>query len=51
MLTPIPQCMPDEYKAESPVTAYRNYYNGAKARFAKWKNKEVPQWFLQPTSV
>ena len=51
MLTPIPQCMPDEYKAESPVTAYRNYYNGAKARFAKWKNTEVPQWFSQPTSV
>ena len=40
-----PQCMPDEYKTDCTVEAYRNYYNGAKARFAAWKNEEVPEWF------
>ena len=40
-----PQCMPDEYKTGCTVEAYRNYYNGAKARFAAWKNEEAPEWF------
>jgi hypothetical protein len=37
--------MPDEYKTGCTVEAYRNYYNGAKARFAAWKDKEAPEWF------
>lgn len=42
----IPQCMPDQYKVPGDtVQAYRNYYNGDKARFAKWKYSEVPWWF------
>jgi hypothetical protein len=44
-LSEAPQCMPDEYKDESTVQAYRNYYNGGKAYMAKWKNSVTPEWF------
>jgi hypothetical protein len=44
-LTPHPQCMPDEFKAADTVTAYRNYYLGAKAAFAKWPEGKVPYWW------
>jgi hypothetical protein len=37
--------MPDEYKVADPVQSYRNYYMGAKAYFAVWKNRETPEWF------
>ena len=40
-----PQCMPDQYKCDDAVQAYRNYYLGEKAGFAKWKAREVPTWF------
>lgn len=40
-----PQCMPDEYKCDDAVEAYRNYYRGAKAYFASWKNTPTPQWW------
>ena len=43
--TQIPQCMPDEYKAICPIQAYKNYYIGEKARFAKWSKRSVPNWF------
>lgn len=43
--TPHPQCMPDEYKDQNTVQAYRNYYIGSKARFAKWKNRPEPIWW------
>jgi len=41
-----PQCMPDEYKVEDTVEAYRNYYRGAKAYMAKWKNTQQPEWMV-----
>jgi len=37
--------MPDEYKVADPVESYRNYYRGAKASFAKWTNREKPEWW------
>jgi len=40
-----PQCMPDEYKCLNSVDAYRNYYKGEKAYFAKWNYSQVPQWW------
>ncbi len=43
--TTFPQCMPDIYKDDDPVTAYRNYYNGDKVRFAKWSKRDIPIWF------
>jgi hypothetical protein len=40
-----PQCMPDEYKVEGDsITAYRNYYVGAKSYMARWKNSQRPEW-------
>lgn len=40
-----PQCMPNIYKGDDVVTAYRNYYIGDKARFARWTKRPVPSWF------
>lgn len=40
------QCMPEQYKIPNdPVQAYRNYYIGEKARFAKWKYTDPPDWW------
>lgn len=44
--TPFVQCMPDQYKSDDPVEAYRNFYIHEKARFAKWRLGNVPEWFL-----
>jgi hypothetical protein len=44
-LTMFPQAMPDECKDPNPVTGYRNYYIIHKARFAKWTNRQTPEWF------
>lgn len=38
--------MPDEYKTLDTIESYRNYYKGDKKSFAKWKNRDVPAWFL-----
>jgi hypothetical protein len=46
-MTPFAQAMPDKYKHEDAVVAYRQYYLGEKARFAKWKHGNVPAWFDQ----
>ena len=41
-----PQCMPDEYKVpDDAVQAYRNYYIGEKAGFAKWAYTRTPEWW------
>ncbi len=40
-----PLCMPDQYKTNNFVTAYRNYYIGDKSRFAKWKLGNAPSWY------
>jgi hypothetical protein len=43
-----PQCMPDIYKQSDCVSAYRAYYKGDKARFAKWqKSRPAPLWFYE----
>ena len=47
-ITTPPQCMPDEYKHEDYITAYRNYYKGAKRYFAKWdKLNNKPDWWTE----
>jgi len=41
-----PQCMPDQYKQEDTIEAYRSYYYGEKKYFAKWeKGRNKPEWF------
>ena len=38
--------MPDEYKNENAVTAYRNYYYNGKKEIAEWnKGVSMPDWF------
>jgi len=39
------RAMPDEFKVDSVVESYRNYYMGAKSDLASWKNREKPFWF------
>lgn len=46
-LTPFAQAMPDKYKNEDPIIAYRNYYIYEKSRFAKWKYTDPPTWYLE----
>ena len=42
-----PQCMPDEYKDKDYVVAYRKYYKGDKAYFAKWeRGVNAPEWWV-----
>lgn len=44
--TPPAQAMPDEYKDPNPVTAYRNYYSGAKRDLLQYKNRSLPSWVI-----
>ena len=46
-ITPFAQAMPEEYKNDNAVEAYRAYYLGEKTGFAKWKNAETPSWFKE----
>lgn len=43
-LTPFAQAMPDKYKNEDAVIAYRNYYKNEKSHLFSWKNREIPSW-------
>jgi hypothetical protein len=42
-----PQAMPDEYKDEDSVTAYRAYYLGPKRALLTYTRREVPYWITQ----
>ena len=44
-LTPFAQAMPEDYKNEDAVEAYRTYYRNDKRRFATWKDVDPPAWF------
>ncbi len=46
-LTPMPQCMPDEYKAECSVEAYRHFYNVDKRynMTCEWTRRQEPDWW------
>jgi hypothetical protein len=46
-MTEPPQCMPDQYKGDCAVSAYRNYYLGEKMYMAKWAYTEAPTWVTQ----
>lgn len=44
-LTKFAQAMPDKYKTDDAVTAYRNYYIGDKYEIATYKHRPRPDWF------
>jgi len=44
-MTPLAQAMPDEYKNEDPIVAYRDYVIHEK-HYAQWnKNRSKPTWW------
>ena len=43
----LPLAMPDDVKGKSVVNSYRRYYNKYKIDFAKYTNRERPEWLLQ----
>jgi hypothetical protein len=47
-LTPFAQAMPDKYKKEDAVSAYREYYrkDEKKRLLASWKRRAMPSWYL-----
>lgn len=45
--TPAPQCMGDDFKVDGDtVEAYRRFYAGEKAGFARWTARPVPGFML-----
>ena len=38
--------MPDDVKQEDVVQSYQDYYINYKKDFAKWTNREVPQFMV-----
>ncbi len=42
--TPFSQCMPEIYRCNNQIEAYRKFYKIEKSLFAKWKNSEKPNW-------
>ena len=46
-ITPFAQAMPDEYKNENAVEAYRAYYLGEKTGIAEWKYSDTPAWYQE----
>ena len=46
-----PQCMPDQYKSDDTVQAYRDFYIHDKSSFARWnRGVPAPQWFAAATN-
>lgn len=39
------QVMPEQYRCQDVVQAYRNYYICEKKHFVSWKKRDVPEWF------
>ncbi len=45
-ITEFVQAMPEKYRVPGDaVQAYRRFYIGEKARFAKWSRRRPPKWF------
>jgi len=46
--TPMPQCMPEQYKViGNSIQAYHNYYINDKQPFAVWTNRPIPSWYVK----
>lgn len=44
--TPFAQAMPEKYKKNNAIEAYREYYQKEKSRFAEWKKlNNKPDWY------
>lgn len=45
--TPVLQAMPDIYKEEDFISAYRNYYFFEKFHLHSWKKRDIPGWVVE----
>jgi len=45
-MTPPAQAMPETYREENPIEAYRSYYLFEKNKMFSWKKREEPEWLL-----
>ena len=43
-LTEFALAMPEKYKNDNAVVAYRNYYKGEKKHLFSWKMRKTPEW-------
>jgi hypothetical protein len=43
--TAMPLCVPEAYRSPDVVEAYRRLYVAEKSRFARWTQREPPEWF------
>jgi hypothetical protein len=43
-LTEFAQAMPENYKGNEPVIAYRNYYKNEKKHLFKYTKRDAPKW-------
>lgn len=43
-LTNFSEAMPEQYRCDDAIKAYRDYYNGDKKHLFKWKKRAVPEW-------
>ena len=43
--TPLPLCMPEEYKSNNTVESYRRFYTD-KPRM-RYPTSKIPQWFVE----
>lgn len=48
-MTPFAQAMPNEYKEEDAVSAYRHYYFFEKSHIADWRKRGKPEWWSEFT--
>lgn len=44
--TKMPCSMPNEYKTDSVVQSYRNYYIGEKQHIIKYTKRNIPYWYI-----
>lgn len=44
-MTPFVQCMPEKYRQDNAIEAYREFYRNEKRSFAKWKKRPTPLWW------
>ena len=42
-----PLVMPEQYKYDDHILSYRQYYIHEKQKFCTWKNREIPDWFVE----
>lgn len=45
-LTPFAQAMPEQYKSDDAVKAYRAYYLGEKSNILTYTKRECPDWLI-----